>query len=370
MLTPEYLNMIEFNDVVDIYTKLNINITADIIRRVSAMGNISSATKNQIKILVQTNGKEIFEKTLMETSMLTADRKKALKELFEDVAKNDIQVYKELYKYRNKPFKLSNTQYQILNAGLKQTDRILKNFTNTIAFRSKQTYVDIVDEAYTKVISGAFDYATAINQAVQRLADKGVTLKDSAGRNVQLEVAVRRNVMSGIEQTTGSMNESIEDDLGCDGYEVPAHFGARPTHAEAQGKQYAKNHNSKISKKYPLWSTVSDLWEEYGCRHKGATHGIILGISKPQYTEKELEEMKNAKVILNSESVPLYEATQKQRALENKIRHQKRTVQILEKSGQDVKKAKANLAQTQKELTAFCKETRLEKDYSRTRIAK
>ena len=37
---------------------------------------------------------------------------------------------------------------------------------------------------------------------------------------------------------------------------------------------------------------------------------------------------------------------------------------------EDVKEAKANLAQTQKELTAFCKETGLEKDYSRTKISK
>lgn len=368
MLTPDYLNLIEFNDVVNLYTQLNINITADIIRRVSAMGDISSATKKQIKILVQTNGKEIFEKTLMETSMLTADRKKALKELFEDVAKNDIQGYKELYKYRNKPFKLSNMQYQILNAGLKQTDRLLKNFTNTIAFRSKQTYVDIVDEAYMNAISGAFDYATAINQAVQKLADRGITLKDSAGRNVQLEVAVRRNVMAGIQETTNKMNRDIEKDLGCDGYEVTAHNGARPTHAEEQGKQFAIKKSD--AKKYGIgyWKDVEDLWEEYNCRH--TYFGIILGISKPQYTNKELNNMKNAKVILNGESVPLYEATQKQRALENKIRHQKRTVQILEKSGQDVKEAKANLAQTQKELTAFCKETGLEKDYSRTKIAK
>ena len=367
MLTPEFLESIEFNDVVDLYTQLNINITADIIRRVSAMGNITKTTKDQIKILIQTNGKEIFEKALMETSMLTADRKKALKKLFEDVAKNDMQGYKELFEYRNKPFKLSNTQYKILNEGLKQTDKLLKNFTNTIAFRSKQTYVDIVDEAYMNVITGGFDYATAINQAVQKLASKGVTLKDKAGRNVQLEVAVRRNVMSGIQETANNMNRDIEQDLGCDGYEVTAHNGARPTHAEQQGKQFATKKTD--AKKYGIgfWKDVEHLWKEYNCRH--TYFGIILGISKPQYTNKELNNMKNAKVILNGKSVPLYEATQKQRSLENKIRHQKRAVQILEKSGQDVKLAKSQLTQAQKELTAFCKETGLEKDYSRIKIA-
>ena len=54
MLTPEYLNLIEFNDVVEIYNKLNIDITADIIKRVSQMQDITATTKKQLEILKQT----------------------------------------------------------------------------------------------------------------------------------------------------------------------------------------------------------------------------------------------------------------------------------------------------------------------------
>lgn len=157
------------------------------------------------------------------------------------MAKEDIQGYEELYKYREKPFKLSETQYNILNQGLKQTNKTLKNMTNTIAFQSQQAYVNAVDEAYMKVISGAFDYTSAINTAVQQLADKGITLKDKLGRNIQLETAVRRNVLSGIHTTANNINRNIETELGCDGYEVTAHLGARPSHAEEQGKQFAIN---------------------------------------------------------------------------------------------------------------------------------
>ena len=34
MLSPEYLDSIEFNKVVELYNQLNIDITADIIKRV------------------------------------------------------------------------------------------------------------------------------------------------------------------------------------------------------------------------------------------------------------------------------------------------------------------------------------------------
>lgn len=367
MLTPEYLNLIEFNDVVELYNKLNIDITADIITRISTMDDITAVSRKQMKILLQTNGAEVFNKALEKTSLLTRETKNALKLLFENMAKEDMQGYKELYKYRDKFFKLSENQYKILNQGLQQTNRLLKNMTNTIAFQSQQAYVNAVDEAYMKTVTGAFDYNTAINTAAQRLADQGITLKDKLGRNVQLETAVRRNVLSGIHETANNINRSIEDDLGCNGYEVTAHLGARPTHAEAQGKQYAISNED--AKKYglELWSDVSDLWNEYNCRH--TYFGIILGISEPIYNSKELKEFKNAKVTLNGKKVEYYEATQRQRQLENAIRKQKRAVQTLEKAGQDAKIAKAKLATTQRKLNDFCKETGLSRDYSRVKIA-
>lgn len=368
MLTPEYINLLEFNDVVQLYNKLNIDLTADIIDRISAMEDISVTAKNEMKILIERNGEEVFYETLEKTSMITAERKQLLKKMFSDMAREDMQGYKELYLYRDKMFKLSERQYKILNEGLRATDRLLKNLTNTIAFRTQQAYVEAIDEAYMQTVTGAYSYTNAIQNTVQKLADTGITLKDKAGRNVQLEVAVRRNVLAGIQSTANNINRDIEKELGCDGYEVTAHIGARPTHAEAQGKQYAIN--KEDSKKYGigLWSDVSDLWEEYNCRH--TYFGIILGISEPVYTDKELHEYKNATVEWNGKKIPYYEATQKQRQLENAIRKQKRTVQILEKSGINNEIEKIKLAQIQKEYTNFCKETGLQKEYNRIRISK
>lgn len=368
MLTSDFLNYLEFNDVVKIYEQLNIDITADIITRIAQGKEITEVSRRQLQILKETNGAEIFNKALEKTSLLTSQTKEALKKTFETMAKEDIQGYKQLYEYRNKPFKLSENQYKKLNQGLKQTNRVLRNFTNTIAFQSKQAYVETIDKAYMKVASGAFDYTSAINSAIDELVQKGITLKDKAGRNVQLEVAVRRNVLSGIRETANNLDRDIEKDLGCDGYEVTAHTGARPEHAVAQGKQYALK--KEDSKKYGigLWKDVEDLWDEYNCRH--SYFGIILGISEPQYNKKELDEIKNATVTYKNKEIPYYEATQKQRQLENAIRKQKREVQIREKANIEATTQRSQLQQLQQKYTAFCKETGLEKDYSRTRIAK
>lgn len=332
------------------------------------MEDISVTAKNEMKILIERNGEEVFYEALEKTSMITAERKQLLKKMFSDMASEDMQGYKELYLYRDKLFKLSERQYRILNEGLRATDRLLKNLTNTIAFRTQQAYVEAIDEAYMQTVTGAYSYTNAIQNTVQKLADMGITLKDKAGRNVQLEVAVRRNVLAGIQSTANNINRDIEKELGCDGYEVTAHAGARPTHAEAQGKQYAIN--KEDSKKYGigLWSDVSDLWEEYNCRH--TYFGIILGISEPVYTDKELNEYKNATVEWNGKKIPYYEATQRQRQLENAIRKQKRAVQILEKAEQDTTIANTKLRTIQKKLNDFCKQTGLDKDYSRIKIFK
>ncbi len=368
MLTPEYLEKIEFNRVVELYNKLNIEITADIIQRIAGMNDITSTTKDELKILLQTNGIDVFNKALEKTSLLTTERKKQLKRLFEEMAQEDMQAYKELYDYRSKVFKLSESQYKILNQGLKLTDKTLKNLTNTIAFQSQQMYVDAVDLAYMQIASGAFDYATAIKNAVQSLADAGITLKDKAGRKVQLEVAVRRNVMTGIMQAANLINRNIEEYLGCDGYEVTAHLGARPTHAEAQGKQYALKKEDSDKYNIGLWADVEGLWKEYNCRH--TYFGIVLGISEPKCTNKELKEYKDATVEFNGEKIPYYEATQKQRQLENAIRKTKRTIKILEKAREDTKASKSRLAILNKKFNDFCKETGLEKDYLRITVAK
>ncbi len=366
MLTPEYLNLIEFNDVVNIYEKLNIDITTDIIKRLLKTQEITEVSRKQLEILKETNGTEIFLETLENTSMLSAETKRAVKDLYLNMVKEDIKGYKELYNYRNKPFKLSEDQYKILNQGLKQTNRLLSNFTNTIAFQSKQAYVDAIDSAYIKVATGAYDYQSAIDDAVKELAKKGITLKDKLGRNVQLETAVRRNVLAGIQETANNINRDIEDYLGCDGYEVTAHIGARPTHAEAQGLQYAINHKTKISREYPLWSKVEELWGEYNCRHQ--YFGIILGVSEPIYSKVELKEFKDAKVIYKGKEIPYYEATQKQRQFENAIRKEKRSIQIFEKSRLDTTIEKSKLKQLQQKYTAFCNETGLTKDYNRMKV--
>lgn len=370
------VDTINFDKLVEIYDNLQITIISDIINKIENTGNITSFTKAQIKSLEEIGSKEVFYKALDNASGITKDTNKELKRIYEEYAHEDLKHYKAEFKYRGKAFKLNRHQLRILNQGLKSTRGTLKNLVKSIAFQSESLYIEAVDKAYMQVISGGIDYNQAIYNTYKELAEQGIKLKDSAGRNVQLDVAVRRNVLGGIQDTTNKINKEIFEELGCDGYEVSAHSGARPSHAVAQGKQYALTR--KDSEKYGVgyWydevdgEPIAELWDDYNCRH--SYFGIILGVSEPNYTNNELQDYQNENVLYKGKKIPLYEAEQQQRYYERNIRNKKRAIESIKIDtdvGNNIKnKLKEELKEYRKKYREFNKATGLKADYTRTRI--
>lgn len=370
------VDTINFDKLVEIYDNLQITIISDIINKIENTGNITSFTKAQIKSLEEIGSKEVFYKALDNASGITKDTNKELKRIYEEYAHEDLKHYKAEFKYRGKAFKLNRHQLRILNQGLKSTRGTLKNLVKSIAFQSESLYIEAVDKAYMQVISGGIDYNQAIYNTYKELAEQGIKLKDSAGRNVQLDVAVRRNVLGGIQDTTNKINKEIFEELGCDGYEVSAHSGARPSHAVAQGKQYALTR--KDSEKYGVgyWydevdgEPIAELWDDYNCRH--SYFGIILGVSEPNYANKELQDYQNENVLYKGKKIPLYEAEQQQRYYERNIRNKKRAIESIKIDtdvGNSIKnKLKEELKEYRRKYREFNKATGLKADYTRTRI--
>lgn len=370
MIKDSYLDYIDDNKVLDLYNQLNVDLVNDIIERVKSMNAINVTSKEQIKTLIKRGGIEVFKEALRKTTLLNSDLKKALKELYEEAMKSHLGNYSQEYEYLNKDLKLSASQLTILNSAIRNSNKELKNLTNSIAFATEKAYIDAVDKYFMQVATGAVDYNTAVKEAVLELTDKNVTLKDRAGRNTQLDVAVRRNLSTGLQQCANKINDSIKDELEFDGVETSAHLGARPTHQVWQGRQFALAHRGKSVNGtfYPSWDTFKDELLDYNCRH--TCFYIILGISDPTYTEKELYEINNKTVMYNGKEIPYYEATQIQRRLERNIRNKKRQIDELESNGLDVSKEKQRLRLQQKKYNSFCKETGLTKQTERTTIAK
>lgn len=361
----------------DPYNELDIKTIQDIIQRIEQIGDLSLLNEYELNQIKEKDRQEIFQKTLEEVGFLTAYMNGATKKIYNNYAHYLVRNNKKLFEYRGLKTKLNPIQIEMLNSGLKETQNLLRNFTGTIAFASENTYVEAIDKAFLDVLSGNKTYDKAIYDTYKELAKKGIKLTDSLGRNVQLETAIERNLRMGLQNTANRISDSLFNQLGCDGYEVSAHSGARPTHAVAQGRQYAltKENASKYGVGY--WydtvdgEPIAELWNDYNCKHDYLP--IVLGVSKPNYTKKELREMNNKTVNYNGKEMSLYEATQKQHYFESNIRNTKRAIESLGNSkDENVVKAKASLEDSLKRYRAkyreFNRQTGLTPDYTRTRV--
>ncbi|MBR4858127.1 MAG: hypothetical protein IKU08_02975 [Clostridia bacterium] len=115
------------------------------------------------------------------------------------------------------------------------------------------------------------------------------------------------------------------------GYEISAHMNPAPDHADIQGRQYSFEEFNELNES--LERPISTL----NCYHTKTV--IILGISRPTYTEEQLQEMKhksNELIDIDGKKYTRYQCTQLQRQIETKIRKQKDRKEILKAAGDDV----------------------------------
>ena len=185
--------------------------------------------------------------------------------------------------------------------------------------------------------------------AIKELSSKGIeSITYPSGHVDHLDVAVRRAVLTGINQTALKLQEARADEMGCDLVEVTAHAGARTgigiaNHAGWQGKIYSR---SGTHSKYPDFQEKTGYGSGAGlggwnCRH--SFFPFFEGISEPAYTEKELEELNAPKYEYNGQKLTEYEATQRQRYIERQIRRWKRENAALKAAGLDTTESAAKL---------------------------
>lgn len=178
-------------------------------------------------------------------------------------------------------------------------------------------------------------YDQAIRSAVKSVGESGLKVVYSSGHRSSLDVAMRRNVLTGVSQTIGKLQEARADEMGVDLVEVSAHIGARPSHAKWQGKIYSR---SGTHPKYPDFVSSTGYGTGAGlmgwnCRH--SFYPYFRGISRKAYKEVETESIKKKKVSYNGNEITVYDATQIQRYNERQIRKWKRQAGAVEAAGYD-----------------------------------
>ena len=191
-----------------------------------------------------------------------------------------------------------------------------------------------------------------------------IFLQNASGHSNRIDVAVRRAVLTGLNQLTGQVQEANAEKLGTEKFEVTWHSTARPTHQPWQGRVYTKEE----------LVSVCGLGEVDGLKGANCRHDyfpFIEGISERVYTDEQLEEMnrkENEKKAYGGKEYTAYEATQRQRYLETAIRAQRQKIKLLQEgnaSDDDIISAKCKYQKLSQEYTNFSKAMDLPQERSR-----
>ena len=366
MYTPEEIEA--FSMIFDnAMRSLEIEVMEDVIRRIRINGGITRSADWQLYRLYELGeSKRALKKTIKDAFGFDS---KEINHLYKDIIRKGYARDETLYKTKGKPFipfEKNEALQQYISAIAEQTAETMKNISQSLGFAVKsgdkrvfkpiaKYYQTTLDNAINGIATGVFDYNTALKQTVSEMTNSGLRTVDyETGWSNRADVAARRAVMTGLTQVTAKINESNAEKLGTDMFEVSWHSGARPSHQVWQGRWYK---SSELESVCGLGSVTGLCGAN--CYH--SYYPVIPGISVPTYTEEELDEMnrqENIPIDYNGKQYTKYEALQRQRQLETRMRAERQKIKLLqdgEADETDIMLARAKYRGTSQEYTSFSK---------------
>ncbi|MBP3851246.1 MAG: hypothetical protein J6D36_01745 [Erysipelotrichaceae bacterium] len=221
---------------------------------------------------------------------------------------------------------MSGIRQQVM-VGQSVLNNELNNLTRTTANIASRELMRYFDQAYLDVSSGAFSMDQAVDRAIKELAKNGLGMVDyPSGTHRRLDTAVRTAVRTATTQNNLAIEENLLDQLDVNLVVVSSHLGARPSHAEWQGKVYWRKHpegNYENFYEATGYGTGPGLGG-WNCRHQFFMYDPDMGNPFDEYDSEE-----NRKA---------YDLTQQQRYNERMIREWKRREQVYKKAGLDITK--------------------------------
>ena len=373
MLSPEFLAALP-ESVVALFLQVEEDLLEDIARRIAKTDGITDTAKWQAWRYEQV---KLFSSNALQTlAAATGKSKEELVQIFRDAALETLAADNDIYTAAGLtvPETLSPTLQNILQSGYLQTGQMMENFTATTANTVTRQFENALDRAWLQINTGGFPYQQAIRKAIQTLAQDGLcAIVYPSGHRDTIETAVRRAVLTGVNQTAAKLQIARMEEMGCEFVEVTAHPGARPSHAVWQGKVFHRGDGTSVNGVYypPFvqstgYGTGAGLGG-WNCRHN--FFPFFPGLSKRAYTNEMLAQLDAKEISYQGKDYTRYEASQMQRALERKIRKAKREYLSLDAAGQDTAESAVKLRQARAQLNDFLTETGLRQDNFREQVA-
>ena len=297
MLTPDQLEALP-RRFVQLWQQVEDDILQDIARRMKSLGELDPLTPTaiwQAWRLAETRA--VRGNTVATLAKYTGKSRAEIKRLLETAGAQTLAADDAVYAAAGldpPPVNQSPALLNLLNAGYRQTCGTWQNLTATTANTVTGAFEDRLSRAWGLISTGALDYNTAIRRVVDDLVDTMPYITYPSGHTDTLEVAARRAVLTGVNQTCAKLQLKRMEEMGCEFVEVTAHEGARPTHAVWQGRVY--HHGGAVvqdGERYEDFETATGYGTGPGlcgwnCRHN--FYPFYPGISVRNYTDERLAE--------------------------------------------------------------------------------
>lgn len=341
--TPEVLDAIP-EAIAELYRGLEIVLLREIAKRLRMAGELNEVTVQDIRAL-RAQGYDLDEikKAIRRTAGVSEAE---LDRLLDEVVARNQRYYAGVVSLEDITAPEIIVGAAEIDAIKRQTLGELRNITQSMGFMVGQVrlppakaYQWALDNALLQVESGAVSYGQAAANATRALADSGLQyVQYESGWRNQVDVAVRRAVMTGVNQINRKYDEQAMENLETDLVEVSAHAGARDkgvgfqNHKSWQGKVYrwaemTERFPGSSTGQYPDFVTTCGLGDVQGilganCRHKWVP--FVEGVMERTYTDEQLEGIDKPPFEYEGKTFTTYEATQFQRQIEAAVRHWKR----------------------------------------------
>ena len=364
MLTPDQLEALP-RRFVQLWQQVEDDILQDIARRMKSLGELDPLTPTaiwQAWRLAETRA--VRSNTVATLARYTGKSRAEIKRLLETAGAQTLAADDAVYTAAGldpPPVNQSPALLNLLNAGYRQTCGTWQNLTATTANTVTGAFEDRLSRAWGLVSTGALDYSTAIRRTVDDLADTMPYITYPSGHTDTLEVAARRAVLTGVNQTCAKLQLARMEEMDCEFVEVTAHEGARPTHAVWQGRVYHRGGAVvQDGERYEDFEAATSYGTGPGlcgwnCRHN--FYPFYPGISVRNYTDDRLAELDARNIPYGGGLYTRYEITQMQRALERRVRKYKRRYLAETAAGVDASQSAAKLKAARQQLSAFLAET-------------
>lgn len=323
MLTPQ-----QIIDIIEtMYPRideLNTWITADLIKRIVARigrGELYMTATDDWQLRAYQAAGGHLEAVQAEIQKWTKATNEEIKQIFEDVGIKALAYDSAFYTSHGLEgfnIKQSESMIKLLTDCYERTCGTIENFTRTTASASQKKFIDVLDAAHFKINSGATSYTQAVNDALHEIVDTQTKVTYPTGHVDTIETAVLRAVRTGVAQAAGNMAVQGMIERNWDVILVSAHLGAR----YGNGGKNPSNHFWWQGKFYSRTGKTPELPNFIESTGYGTGEGLCGWNCRHSFGPGDLEH-NPFKDYDEEENREAYDLSQKQRAMERRIRHTK-----------------------------------------------